>query len=250
MATQEFYIRGATETEARGPFNQEQLTSLAEAGQVNAETLYYEATTEQWVTVGSNNDLMAMLFPEKKKLGIKARVEVKSLNVQKEDARPIEVTDMLAAAEGRSPDTRDKADPTEALMRNAKIGMWACTLFLIASAAALLLPSIDALAAGDYLPLLKRPFVLFGVVDVVLFLLLLLHMVSIYPLVRFRAALGLGFLGLYFWTQGQMTPFFAVIAGYAAIYLSTIFTNLVALSITILLGLVGLGGFVQYMLTH
>ncbi|HEY0944038.1 MAG TPA: hypothetical protein VGD81_02185, partial [Opitutaceae bacterium] len=189
-------------------------------------------------------------FPEKKKLGIKARVEVKSLNVQKEDAKPIEVVDMLAAAEGRSADTRDKADPTEALMRNAKIGMWACTLLLLASAAALLLPSIDSLAAGNYRALLKSPFALFGIVDVVLFLLLMLHMVSIYPLVRFRAALGIGFLGLYFWTQGQMAPFFAVIAGYAAIYLSTIFTNLAGLSITILLGLIGMGGFVQYVLAH
>ena len=34
MATQEFYIRSATETEARGPFTQEQLSSLTEAGQV------------------------------------------------------------------------------------------------------------------------------------------------------------------------------------------------------------------------
>mgnify|MGYP000237450192 CR=1 FL=1 len=34
MAMQEIYIRNATDTEARGPYNQEQLTSLADAGQV------------------------------------------------------------------------------------------------------------------------------------------------------------------------------------------------------------------------
>ena len=32
--TQEFYIREASENEARGPFNMEQLVSLAETGQV------------------------------------------------------------------------------------------------------------------------------------------------------------------------------------------------------------------------
>jgi len=40
MATQEFYVRNESETEARGPFNLEQLLSLAENGQVTAETLY------------------------------------------------------------------------------------------------------------------------------------------------------------------------------------------------------------------
>ena len=45
MATQEFYIRNASETEARGPFNLEQMVSLAEAGQVTADTLYYEAAS-------------------------------------------------------------------------------------------------------------------------------------------------------------------------------------------------------------
>ena len=41
MATQEFYIRTASETEAHGPFTQEQLISLAEAGKVDPQTLYY-----------------------------------------------------------------------------------------------------------------------------------------------------------------------------------------------------------------
>ena len=34
MAMQEIYLRNATDTEARGPFNLEQVTSLADAGQV------------------------------------------------------------------------------------------------------------------------------------------------------------------------------------------------------------------------
>ena len=42
MAIEEIYIRNETETEARGPFNLEQLVTLAENGQVTAENLVTE----------------------------------------------------------------------------------------------------------------------------------------------------------------------------------------------------------------
>ena len=67
---QELYIRNATDTEAKGPYGAEQLLSLAETGGLTAETLYYDATTEQWATVGSNAELMGQVFPEKKKLKV------------------------------------------------------------------------------------------------------------------------------------------------------------------------------------
>ena len=102
MATQEFYIREGSETEARGPFNLEQLVSLADAGQVTVETLYYDAGTEQWVAVGTSTEIKAAIFPEKKKLSMKAK-EIVSLNKPKtDDQAPITVDDILAAAEGRT----------------------------------------------------------------------------------------------------------------------------------------------------
>ena len=64
MDTQEFYIRHASETEARGPFSLEQLVSLAETGSVTAETLYYDATREQWVVIGESPTVKAAVFPE------------------------------------------------------------------------------------------------------------------------------------------------------------------------------------------
>lgn len=250
MATQEFYIRSATETEARGPFNQEQLASLAEAGQVDGSTLYYEATTEQWLPVGDNAPLMAVLFPEKKPLKIKPKEVVTTLNVQREDAKPIEVNDMLAAAEGRTADTKDKSDPAESLARAAKLGMYSCTLALALSAVALLLPSIDLIAKGDYLRLLFQPFVLLGALDLVLFLLLVLQTVAIYPFLRFRAALGFGFLGFIFWTQGESQLALAVAAGSAGLYFCTVFTRFMSLGLAILLALGGMGGFAYLMLTR
>ncbi len=71
MATQEIYIRNATETEARGPFSAEQVADLAETGQVTRDSMYYDAGTEQLVALTTHPDLMAIVFPEKRKLTLK-----------------------------------------------------------------------------------------------------------------------------------------------------------------------------------
>ena len=70
--------------------------------------------------------------------------------------------------------------------------------------------------------------------------LLLLGVIDIYPVVRFRAAFGLGFLGFLFMTQGQFTPMIAVAAGAVGLYFSTIFLSYIPLAVASLLGLGGM----------
>ncbi|MDR0901341.1 MAG: DUF4339 domain-containing protein, partial [Opitutaceae bacterium] len=65
----EFYIRSASEDEARGPFTLAQLAGLAAGGQLARDTLYYEADSEQWAAIGGNAALCASLFPEAAALG-------------------------------------------------------------------------------------------------------------------------------------------------------------------------------------
>ncbi len=249
MATQEFYIRNLTDTDARGPYNLEQLSSLVDNGQVTGESLYYEMTTEQWVPVGSNQELMAQLFPEKRRLKVRPKEKIAALNTSADQAAPIDVTDMLAAAEGRTADTKDKVDPAESRARAAKLGMYACTLTLLISAAALLAPSIDVISSGEYQRLLSQPFAILGAIDLVLFLLLLLQTVSLYPFVRFRAALGAGFLGLVYWLQGEPNVAIAAVAGSLGLYLSTIFTSIFNVLLAVALALVGMGYFAYAVLT-
>src|SRR3954469_21424512 len=158
MATQELYIRNATETEARGPFNVQQVADLAEAGQVTAETLIYDATTEQWVALNANADLMAVIFPEKKKLSLKAK-EIKTLNKSDDAAKPITVNEMLDAAEGRTTDTKGKGDPQIAMMRAARVGMIAAIVVLVVSAGGEILPGVDALTSMDGAKLMAQPLV-------------------------------------------------------------------------------------------
>ncbi len=240
MATQEFYIRNETDTEARGPFNVEQLSSLIDSGQVTAATLYYDPNTEQWTAVGANNELKASLFPEKRKLTVRTQQKQDAVNQDPAGTAPITVSDMLAAAEGRTAETHDKQDPAEAMARAAGIGRWAAMAALLAAAAGEILPASDVLTAFEPGKLLTHPLVILGGADLLLAVVLGLGVVSVYPFVRFRAALGLGFLGFVFWTHGQPLLLLALAAGSVGLYCCTAFVRLVPVAVAALLGV---GGF-------
>ena len=249
MATQELYIRNATETEARGPFNVQQVADLAEAGQVTADTLVYDANTEQWIAINASPELMQAIFPEKKKLSLKPK-EIKTLNKPDDAAKPITVNDMLDAAEGRTADTAGKADPEVAMARAAKIGMIGAIIALVLAAAGEILPGTEALMSMEPAKLLQKPLVLLGALDLGLAVLLGLGMTSIYPFIRFRAALGLGIIGFMFYAQGQTVPLLAVAIGSAGLYLSTVFISLVPVIIAIAAGIGGMGFLSWLMLSN
>lgn len=249
MATQEFYIRNASETEAHGPFTQEQLVSLAEAGKVDPQTLYYEAGTEQWIAIGANADLKAVVFPEKRRLTIRPKERIEAVNAAADLAPAISVDDMLAAAEGRTRETRSKRDKTIVMERAARIGRYACTLMLFFSMAGLLGPWIEPIVSFDWRTLISQPAVYFGFFDLGLMLFLLLGEFAVYPVVRFRCALGLGFLSIVFWCQGQVVPIATLAAGACGLYLSTIFVSYIGLAVVSGVGLAGMLAFAYFMLT-
>jgi len=239
----EYYIRGLNDTEARGPFSMEQLRSLTEssdpAKNVTPETYFYDATSEQWLQIGTHDQLKSVLWPEKRKMGFKQK-EFKAVNEEKTDSAPaITVQDFLAAAEGKTDETKGKKDKSETMMVAAQWGTRSAAIISILSAIALILPSIDPLIAGDFAKLADRPYVFLGVVDVVIGLLLFLGVIQIYPFVRFRAVFGLGFLGFLFLTQGQFTPMIGVAAGATGLYFCTIFLSYIPLGVA---AAVGLGG--------
>jgi hypothetical protein len=244
MSNQEIYIRGANDTEARGPFTLEQLVSLAESNDpvkgVTAETYFYDATTEQWLLVGSSPEMKAALWPEKKKMGFKQK-EFKVINEEQgESAPPITVQDFLNAAEGKTDETKGKMNKSDMMMNAAVWGTRSAAVISLLSAVALILPSIDVLIAMDFAKLIDRPFIVLGLIDGFIGLLLFLGVISIYPLIRFRAVFGLGFLGFLFMTQGQLTPMLAVAAGSAGLYFCTIFLSYIPLAVAALLGVGGM----------
>lgn len=250
--TQEYYIRKASETEARGPFNMEQLVSLAENGQADPDTYYYDAATEAWTPISGNADLMEALFPTKKILRIKPKsaAEVKNLNTVGENEQAITVDDMLLAAEGRTVDTKDKADPAILQSRAASIGGYACLGILVLTAAAYMLPHIDLLFALDFGGMLSNPLVILGVFNLVLGVCIGLGAVTTYPLIRFAAMLGFGFAGSLYYYDGQTTLLLFSAASAVGLYLCTILVNMPGVILFAVIGLLGALGLVQHMFTN
>ncbi|MCC5021378.1 MAG: hypothetical protein J6386_00525 [Candidatus Synoicihabitans palmerolidicus] len=80
-------------------------------------------------------------------------------------------------------------------------------------------------------------FAILGAIDIFFFLALMLQVVAVYPMGRFRAALGAGFLGIFFHTQGNSNTALYAILGSAGIYFSTIFTNLLGVFLAAILGI-------------
>lgn len=239
MSTQEFYIRQTTENEARGPFSREQLMSLAENGRVTRETLYYEATTEQWVAVGDNPALVAELYPEKKILRVRPKESITSLNTANENDRPITVDDMLAAAEGRTEETKDRINPNIAYGIAANIGRYGALVILLISAFSFALPAIDEITALDWVGMLAKPLAFVAGLDLVFALLLGLQVVTIYPLIRLRASLVLGYTGLFYYLDGDLLHFAAAAAAATGLYLCTASRSI---ALTVLVALMGLAG--------
>jgi hypothetical protein len=248
MATQEFYIREASENEARGPFNLEQLVSLAETGQVTIETLWYDPTVEDWALIGANDELKTAIFPEKRKLRMKVK-EMVSQPKQADSLAPITVEDMLAGAEGRTADTKDKIDPAIMQAHAARIGMWAAVACLVLLSAGEILPAADAIAAMDVNKLLGQPLVLLGAADLFMATMLGLGVVQFYPVVRFRAALGLGLFGFAFYAQGMPVPLLAEIGGAVGLYLTTIWVDMLPVLVVSALGVVGSAATAYFLLS-
>jgi len=248
MATQEYYIREASENEARGPFNLEQLVSLAETGQVTAETLWYDPAVEDWAQIGTNDSLKGAIFPEKRKLRMKVK-ETVSQPRHAESMAPITVQDMLAGAEGRTSETKDKVDPAIMHAHAARIGMWSAVLCLVLAAAGEVLPVADAIAAMDLNKIMAQPLAFLGAADLFIAVMLGLGVVQFYPFVRFRAALGLGLFGFVFFVQGSSVPLLAEAAGAAGLYLATIWVEMVPVLTASVIGILGSAATAYFLLS-
>ena len=247
MAKEEYYIREGSETEARGPFNLEQLVSLAETGQVTFDTLWYDSTVEDWAAIGATDELRNALFPEKRKLRMKAREALPQ--VRSDSLAPITVEDMLAGAEGRTSETKDKIDPKFAQANAARIGMWSAVVCLVLAAAGEILPAADAIAALDVNKVLEQPLVFLGAADLFMATMLGLGVVSFYPIIRFRAAVGLGLFGFLFFAQGSTLPVLAVLMGSGGIYFETVFVDMLPVMVASGIGLAGSAGTSYFLLS-
>lgn len=251
---QELYIRAADSSEAAGPYTLEKLQSLAEAGKVTPETLYFDDSMQSWVLIAANAELKGALFPERKRLRLRA-AEAAVAAAEPEDAAeayddPNGVDAMLAAAEGVTPETRHLKEMAKWRHRSAAIAPTLLASLLLAAAAGALYPSyqmvMDVVETQAWVRLLQRPVAVLGLVDALLGIILLLKATEIYPLVRLRAVLGGGFFAVMHWAghhNGELYGLWMALAmvGFGVgTFIATLTLNFRALMVSFLVALAGI----------
>lgn len=238
----DYYIRTPEQDESRGPFDISKLLTLAEAGQVTPNTLYYDEEKEEWIPIALNEELNAEVFPEREKLSLQVGEEAKP-EVDTKDPGGINVESMLAAAEGETAEKKKLTRQKKSFERAATISAVGLGLMMLFSALFMLLPLMPVLqsAIGDqqFATIFNHPTALIGLFDLIMAVLLLLSVTEVYPLVRGRAMLGLGF-GVYVgWSLGDPILMGVSAAAGIGIFLATISQSLNTMIAAFILGIGG-----------
>ncbi len=239
----DYYIRTPEQDVSRGPFDISKLLTLAEAGQVTPNTLYYDEDKEEWMPIALNEGLNAEVFPEHEKLSLKVVEGAKAELDNKADPGGINVESMLAAAEGATEEKKKLSRQKKSFERAATISLAGLGLMMLFSALHMLLPLMPVLQGAisdqQFATIFNYPTVLIGAFDLIMAILLLLAVTEVYPLVRGRAMLGLGF-GVYVgWSLGDPLLIAVSAAAGIGVFLATISQSLNTMIAAFILGIGG-----------
>lgn len=242
----EYYIRTPEQDESRGPFNINKLLTLAEAGQVTENTLYYDENKEEWVPIALNDELKAQVFPKAESLKLTIGNDKESASEDSDGLTGLNVEDMLKAAEADTKETRHLKKSQKSFEKAVALASMSLGLMMLLSAVSFIIPHLEiiqgAVNEGVYTHLLNYPFFMVGIFDLIMAILLLLSVTEIYPLIRGRSALGLGF-GLYLgWALGDPLLMLAFGLGSAGVFMATISQRLSLMLVAIIIGIGGKGG--------
>jgi hypothetical protein len=250
----EFYIRQSAAGETRGPFDEDQMASLADAGQITLNTEVADESKSSWVAVKDFAELKAALFPEHKKLGLKKQAKeetIQYINKPEDEAKPaITVEEMLAAAEGHTEDTKNLKSTQMKIDKAASLSMPMLAIMMVLSGLANSLPRyqvlMDLFMQGKWEGLIQQPFALVGLFDFLLALGLFLNVFSLFPVVRFRAMLGLGYFLYFYWSLNDPVSMAASVGAGLGLFICTMTLNL---PVMITFALVGVGsmGYLAWM---
>ncbi|NBD38546.1 MAG: hypothetical protein GVY10_08260 [Verrucomicrobia bacterium] len=206
---EEFYIRAPEEETARGPYDHDQLSTLAEAGKIHPDYFYFDEKMESWVRIKANEALYARIYPQKKRLVLRQKAEDddEEEGLATEDDPSVEVEKLLAAAEGKTEETKHIRVAAAWRERTAALVTPVLALILLISAVSVLYPGWNILQPileeeeGAWLGLFRQPVLFLGLLDAVLAILLFLNATEIFPLIRFRVMIGAGFFGFLYAAQ-------------------------------------------------
>jgi len=228
----DYYIRERDTEEARGPYTVGKLATLVESGQISKATLYYDEEKAAWLPLGDSVQFAEALFPERRKLSLRSEVETTDKDSKEKAATTAiveapgpDISEMLAAADGRTEDTRHLKKRQRSAEAAARYVCPVMGLAFAMSGFSLLYPNLDFLQElvvnRQWGNLLQAPFVWFGLLDLFIALCCFLAVTEIFPFVRVRAALGFGF-GLYVgWAAGDSLYLLVMVIAMVGAWLAT-----------------------------
>ena len=242
----DYYIRTPDREESRGPFDASQLLTLAEAGQITENTLHYDETKEEWIPIALNKQLKADVFPEREKLSLKIS-ESKNKTPEEEDISEekegLNVNDMLAAAERDTKETRHLKKKEQSFHKAAALSTNSIGIMLLLSAITLLTPHFTiintAISEGNVGTIFNYPFIILGLFDFLMAVFLFLAVTEVYPILRGRGMLTLGFGAYVGWALGEPMIMIPSAAAGFGIFYATISQNF---STMIMASILGIGG--------
>ena len=185
-----------------------------------------------------------------------APAEAAKAEAREEEQPPIlsgmTVDDYLNAADGQTEELKQQRRERDMRGRAAGMAVPLLATMMFASSVVLLftdLPAVLSLSeGGHWMRIVTHPHILFGFVDILFALLLVLGMTGAYPFLRFRLMLGFGLFGyLAFATLTAGNPTggleIAALAAFSfGVYCSTLTLNIVFLIVWGLCALAGLAG--------
>ena len=212
----EFYIREADSEEARGPYPPERIADLIEAGRASADTLYYDEAREDWFPISEIPELQNTFHPQEKRIHLRTKSQQAAETnrppalEQEDEVRPaVSVNEMLAAAEGKSAETKHLKAREKRMNKAAALSLPALAIMMALCAFTDIFPHWDAVMTlkeeRTWSLLLQYPMLILGVVDVFLLLCCILSATDAFPIIRMRAMLGLAFSRI-FTGLGETSP--------------------------------------------
>lgn len=285
----EYYIRREGDEDSSGPYDLDQISSLMEAGKLDPEAYYYDIEAEQWERISTNQEMMDTLFPKKRKLSLRHQTDedegppilhdepatpdtaASGEGTEGADGAPpapkkkivppafkppappvkkqsITVQAMLAQAEGRDEDSGGRS-PLEMRSAAAYLALRSLTAFFIASAICLGLIDRELLLGADALQIVKSPYLILAAFDALMVFFLLLQVTAVYPLLRFRAAIGLGLLSVFFYASGDPILLVGNALLMASIYFCTVVMKMQLAVLATAAGVLGLAAYAYSLLT-
>lgn len=257
---EEYYIRKPDDSKIRGPYTVEKLQSLAEIDQLPVDSLVYLEEQEKWVRLNESEELFGQIFPEKKKVGLRSGLQLKGRAVEEEEKtrKAVNIDEMLAAAEGETPETEHVRARERDAERAAALAIPFIGFVMLISALCHLIPGLPLfvrlLEERDFLGLASQPLLLVGILDLILAGLLFLGVTKVYVLVRIRVMIGFGYFGLLAWSRWQLGDpegflvLLTITAGTWGVFLCTLAKRTWLMLPAGLLGLFGILGYAWFVL--